>query len=50
MREYCEKPVDQPDTGDRRQEDEPEVEEDVDLLIDDVERENAERIAGLETA
>ena len=50
MREDGEEPVDQPDTGDRGQEDEPEVEEDVDLLIDDVQRENTQSVVGLDGA
>ena len=47
MREYCEESVDQPNTGDRGQEDEPEVKEDVDLLIDDVQRENTQSVVVL---
>ena len=50
MREYCEESVDQPNTGDRGQEDEPEVKEDVDLLIDDVQRENTQSIVVLDGA
>ena len=50
MREYSEEPVDQPDTGDRGQEHEPEVEEDVDLLIDDVQRKNTQSIVVLDGA
>ena len=48
MRENGEEPVDQPDTGDRGQEDEPEVKEDVDLLIDDVQRENTQSVVVLD--
>ena len=50
MREYSEEPVNQPDTGDRGQEHEPEVEEDVDLLIDDVQRKNTQSIVVLDGA
>ena len=42
--EYCEKSVDEPDGRDGTEEDEPEVEEDVDLFIDNVEWENTEGI------
>ena len=48
MGEYCEESVDQPNTGDRGQEDEPEVKEDVDLLIDDVQRENTQSVVVLD--
>ena len=44
-----EKAVDEPDPGDCGEEDEPEVEEDVDLLVDDVEREDAEGVMLLES-
>ena len=50
MREDGEEPVDEPDTGDRGQEDEPEVEEDVDLLIDDVEGQHAQAVMPLSGA
>ena len=43
-------PVEEPHGGDRAEEDEPEVEEDVDLLVDDVNREDAERVVGLDGA
>ena len=45
-----EESVEEPRGGDGAQEDEPEVEEDVDLLVDDVDGQDAQRVVGLDGA
>ena len=45
-----EESVEEPRSGDGAQEDEPEVEEDVDLLVDDVDGQDAQRVVGLDGA
>ena len=40
-------PVEEADGGESPEEDKPEVEEDVDLLVDDVQRQNTEGIVSL---
>jgi len=45
-----EETIEEPDCGHRRQKHEPEVEEDVDLLVDDVEGKDAEGVMLLEAA
>ena len=50
FREDGEESVEEPRGGDSAEEDKPEVEEDIDLLIDDVDRQNAQRVVGLDGA
>ena len=47
MGDNCEEAVDEPDCRDGSEEDEPEVEEDVDLFIDDIQGKNTEGIVFL---
>ena len=49
MRDDCDESVDQPDAGDGGEKYEPEIDEDVDLLIDDVEWENTESVVVLDS-
>ena len=50
FREDGEESVEEPRGGDGAEEDEPEVEEDVDLLVDDVDGQDAQRVVGLDGA
>ena len=50
MGEDCGESVEEADSGESAEEDEPEVEEDVDLLVDDVNGQDAQRVVGLDGA
>ena len=44
MGDNCQKTVDKPDCGDGSEKDKPEIEKDVDLLIDDIQGKNTEGV------